>query len=44
MILERLGWTFHRIRGSAYYRDPDGALGGLWERLESLEIEPVPSN
>jgi very-short-patch-repair endonuclease len=40
-ILERLGWTFHRIRGSAYYRDPDAALTGLWERLEALEIRPV---
>jgi very-short-patch-repair endonuclease len=39
-ILERLGWTFHRIRGSAYYRDPDSALSSLWERLESLEIRP----
>ena len=40
-ILERLGWTFYRIRGSAYYRDPDAALSGLWDRLESLEIRPV---
>jgi very-short-patch-repair endonuclease len=40
-ILERLGWTFHRIRGSAYYRDPDAALGGLWDRLEVLGIRPV---
>jgi hypothetical protein len=39
-ILERLGWTFHRVRGSAYYRDPDAALAGLWERLESLVIVP----
>ena len=39
-ILERLGWTFHRIRGSAYYRDPDAALVGLWDRLESLSIHP----
>ncbi len=39
-ILERLGWTFHRIRGSAYYRDPDAALVGLWDRLESLGIRP----
>lgn len=39
-ILERLGWTFHRIRGSAYYRDPDAALAGLWDRLESLSIHP----
>ena len=43
MILERLGWTFHRIRGSAFYRDPDAALTGLWDRLESLEIDPLPS-
>jgi very-short-patch-repair endonuclease len=40
-ILERLGWTFHRIRGSAYYRNPDEALTSLWERLESLDIRPV---
>ena len=40
-ILERLGWTFHRIRGSAYYRDPDAALAGLWDRLEALGIRPV---
>jgi len=39
-ILERLGWTFHRIRGSAYYRDPDAALTSLWERLETLAIRP----
>ena len=39
-ILERLGWTFHRIRGSAYYRDPDEALTSLWERLGSLDIRP----
>ena len=40
-ILERLGWTFHRIRGSAYYRDPDAALAGLWDRLEALGILPA---
>ncbi len=40
-ILERLGWTFHRIRGSAYYRDPGEALTSLWERLESLGIRPA---
>ena len=40
-ILERLGWIFYRIRGSAYYRDPEAALSGLWDRLESLEIRPV---
>jgi very-short-patch-repair endonuclease len=40
-ILERLGWTFHRIRGSAYYRNPDAALIGLWDRLEALGIRPA---
>jgi very-short-patch-repair endonuclease len=40
-ILERLGWIFHRIRGSAYYRDPDTALAGLWDRLEALGIRPA---
>ena len=40
-ILERLGWTFHRIRGSAYYRDPDAALAGLWDRLDTLGILPA---
>lgn len=39
-ILERLGWTFHRIRGSAYYRDRDAALTSLWDRLDSLGIRP----
>ena len=40
-ILERLGWTFHRIRGSAYYRDTDAALTSLWDRLEALGIRPA---
>jgi very-short-patch-repair endonuclease len=40
-ILERLGWTFHRIRGSAYYRRPEESLTSLWERLESLGIHPA---
>ena len=40
-ILERLGWTFHRIRGSAFYRDPNAALSGLWAHLENLGIQPT---
>ena len=36
--LERAGWRFERIRGSAFYRDPDAALEPLWERLEELGI------
>ncbi|MDY7106776.1 MAG: AAA domain-containing protein [Actinomycetota bacterium] len=40
-ILERLGWTFHRVRGSAFYRDPEEALRGLWDRLDALGIYPA---
>lgn len=37
-VLERANWTFERIRGSAFYRDPDNALLPLWQRLEDLGI------
>jgi hypothetical protein len=37
-VLERAGWTFERIRGSAFYRDPDAALVPLWQRLDGLGI------
>jgi very-short-patch-repair endonuclease/transcription elongation GreA/GreB family factor len=38
--LERVGWTFWRVRGSAFYRDPDQALVSLWKQLETLDIRP----
>jgi hypothetical protein len=37
-----LGWEFVRIRGSAFYRDPDAALRRVFDRLEELGIKPVP--
>jgi very-short-patch-repair endonuclease len=37
-VLERAGWTFERIRGSSFYRDPDNALEPLWQRLDELGI------
>ncbi|WP_432543036.1 AAA domain-containing protein [Kineococcus sp. SYSU DK002] len=37
-VLERAGWTFERIRGSAFYRDPDSALEPLWARLAAMGI------
>ncbi len=37
-ILERLGWQFVRIRGSAFYRDADAAMKPVFERLLELEI------
>lgn len=39
-VLERCGWTFWRLRGSAFYRDSNTALQGLWETLQRLGIEP----
>ena len=40
-VLERLGWEFVRIRGSAFYRDPDSALRRVFDRLEELGIKPI---
>lgn len=37
-VLERAKWTFERIRGSAFFRDPDAALAPLWDRLDELGI------
>ncbi len=39
-ILERLGWTFVRIRGSAFFRDPDAALQPVFDRLREMGITP----
>ncbi|WP_419471066.1 DUF559 domain-containing protein [Georgenia yuyongxinii] len=39
--LERVGWTFWRVRGSAFYRDPEAALASLWHKLDALEIQPA---
>ena len=37
-VLERAGWTFERVRGSSYYRDPDVAMQPVWRHLEKLGI------
>jgi len=39
-ILERLGWRFHRIRGTEFFRDLDAAIARLFNRLNELEIFP----
>lgn len=38
--LERCGWNFWRIRGSAYYQNPYTALEGLWKTLKDFKIYP----
>lgn len=45
-ILERLGWTFVRVRGTEFFRDPDRALEPVFEMLQRLEIPaegPTPT-
>ncbi|BCN58347.1 hypothetical protein RE9427_17170 [Prescottella equi] len=39
--LKRCGWEFWRIRESAYYLDPVGALDGLWRELDRRGIAPL---
>lgn len=38
-ILERAGWTFWRVRGSQFYRDPQKAMESLWGILDEMGIE-----
>jgi len=40
-ILERLGWTFVRIRGSLFFRDPDAAMAEVFSKLSELGIEAL---
>lgn len=37
-ILERVGWTFWRIRGSEFYLNRERALDPLWEKLDEMGI------
>ena len=41
--LERAGWTFFRVWGSAFYRDPDSAMSPILPMLEELQIWPGQS-
>ena len=38
--LRRAGWKFWRISGSAFYRDKESAMDGLWKFLENEGIRP----
>lgn len=38
-VLMRAGWIFERIRGGAFYRNPEKALEPLWAKLEDMGIE-----
>ncbi|MCS1352728.1 AAA domain-containing protein [Mechercharimyces sp. CAU 1602] len=39
-ILERSGWTFWRVRGSAFYRNPEETMSSLWTKLDEMGIKP----
>jgi len=39
-ILERLGWTFVRIRGSEYYSNPEKTIERVFAELDSYNIFP----
>jgi superfamily I DNA and/or RNA helicase/very-short-patch-repair endonuclease len=43
-ILERAGWHFWRIRGSAFYHDQEHALDPLWQLLEEMETVHKPKS
>jgi very-short-patch-repair endonuclease len=40
-VLERVGWRFIRIRGSAFYRNPDTAMAPVFEKLRQAGIVPL---
>ncbi|MER7394880.1 AAA domain-containing protein [Streptomyces sp. NPDC000151] len=39
--LERVDWTFVRIRGSRFHLDREQALAPLWAEIDRLGIEPM---
>jgi hypothetical protein len=41
LTLERLGWTFIRIRASEFIRDPETGLKKLLARLKVLSIDAI---
>jgi very-short-patch-repair endonuclease len=40
-VLERMGWTFTRMRSSEFLRNPAGAMKPVFEKLEKMEIPPT---
>lgn len=39
-LLERLGWRFIRIRGTAFYRDRGNAMQSVFDKLAQFDIKP----
>lgn len=40
-ILERAGWRFVRIRGTRFFRDPEGTMAWVRSELDRLGIRPT---
>lgn len=40
IVLERAGWTFIRIRGGEYYREPEATMERVFAELERRGIKP----
>ena len=43
-ILERLGWSFVRVRGSEFFMNPEKAMKPVLARLSELKIRPEGGN
>lgn len=41
MSLERVGWTFYRIRGSEFYRNQERTINGLLAKLNEVGIKKI---
>lgn len=39
LSLERIGWSFFRIRGSEFYYNPEKVMEKLWSKLDRIGIE-----
>jgi very-short-patch-repair endonuclease len=39
-VLERVGWTFWRVRGSQFYWNRQKAMESLWVKLDEMGIKP----
>lgn len=39
-VLERVGWTFWRIRGSVFYSNPEKTMQSLYAKLSDMGIRP----
>jgi very-short-patch-repair endonuclease len=40
-VLERAGWRFVRVRGTRFFKDPEGTIDWLCDELARLEVKPV---